>query len=155
MHLLAYWKWSNYVQDVKTERGFHFNSNQSRLHTAVEPGERLWLVSGRPTTGGRRYVLLGRLLVSDKEVNPPGYRYGRYRLWGDARFSTDYDPDGPDVADALMRLRFSPPSPISSRDRIGQALQTIRALAPGDDALLQEWAERHARPYRPPFRAAE
>jgi hypothetical protein len=155
MHLLAYWKWANYAQDLGAERGFHFNSNQRRLHDAIEPGERLWLVSGRSTPTGARYVLLACLLVADKELNPPSYHYGRHRLWGDARFSVDYDPEGLDVADLLLRLEFSPPSPIASRERIGQSLQTIRALAPADDALLRDWAARHAVPRQPAFRRAE
>src|SRR4051794_36027812 len=43
MHLLAYWRWDNYVRDLDEGAGFNFNSKQSRLHTAIEPGETLWL----------------------------------------------------------------------------------------------------------------
>lgn len=59
---------------------------------------------------------------------------------GDTRFSAAFSPDGPDASDLLLRLKFDPPKPISSRDRIGQALQTIRVLTPRDDGLLAAWA---------------
>ena len=43
MDLLAYWRYDNYIRDLDEGAGFHFNSNQSRLHTAIHIGERLWL----------------------------------------------------------------------------------------------------------------
>jgi hypothetical protein len=47
VHLLTYWKWTNYARDLGTERGFHVNSNPRRLHDAIEPGVRLWAVNKR------------------------------------------------------------------------------------------------------------
>ena len=39
MHLLAYWRLDNYLRDLDEGAGFNFNSKQSRLHSAIEPGE--------------------------------------------------------------------------------------------------------------------
>jgi 5-methylcytosine-specific restriction protein A len=140
MDLLAYWRWDNYCADLDEGAGFNFNSNQRRLHTAIEVGERLWLVTGRPSPDGIRYVLVGMLTVSAKTFNPPSYKYGRYRVWGNLANSAYYSADGPDAAPLLMRLEFVPPSPIRSQDKIGQSLQTIRSLSPDDSALLSQWA---------------
>jgi 5-methylcytosine-specific restriction endonuclease McrA len=43
MHLLAYWRLDNYLRDLDEGAGFNFNSRQARLHSAIEPGETLWL----------------------------------------------------------------------------------------------------------------
>ena len=43
MHLLAYWRLDNYLRDLDEGAGFNFNSRQGRLHSAIEPGETLWL----------------------------------------------------------------------------------------------------------------
>jgi 5-methylcytosine-specific restriction protein A len=140
MDLLAYWRWDNYCADLDEGAGFNFNSNQRRLHTAIEVGERLWLVTGRPSPQGARYVLVGTLTVSAKTFNPPGYKYGRYRVWGNLASSAYYSADGPDATPLLLRLEFVPRSPIRSASKIGQSLQTIRSLSPGDSALLAQWA---------------
>ena len=34
MDLLAHWRFDNYQRDLEAGAGIHFNSNQSRLHTA-------------------------------------------------------------------------------------------------------------------------
>jgi 5-methylcytosine-specific restriction protein A len=33
------------------------------------------------------YVLAAELVVKAKTLNPSGFRYGRYRVWGDLRLS--------------------------------------------------------------------
>src|SRR5215468_9556430 len=106
MDLMAYWRWDNYVQDLDEGAGFHFNSNQSRLHSAVEIGERLWLVGGRREQGGMRYVLVACLVIGAKTINPPDYKYGRYRVWAEVQRSAYYSANGPDMTDLLLRLDF-------------------------------------------------
>lgn len=41
MHLLAYWRWDNYLRDLDEGAGFNFNSKQPRLHSAIDVGETL------------------------------------------------------------------------------------------------------------------
>jgi 5-methylcytosine-specific restriction protein A len=144
MDLLAYWKWPNYVKDTRGVLAFHFNSKQSRLHSAIEPDQHLWLVSGRPDPQGRQYILVGRLKIDKKTKNAPGYKYGDYRVWGDKNASSYFAPDGPDMTDLLLRLRFEPYKPITTGMIIAQALQTIRGLSPEDSALLAAWEQRLA-----------
>jgi len=81
MHLLAYWRLDNYLRDLDEGAGFNFNSRQARLHTAIELGESLWLftVCKNPP----RFFIVARLVIRSKTMNPPGYRYGDYRVWGD------------------------------------------------------------------------
>lgn len=141
MDLLAYWRWDNYVRDLDEGAGFNFNSNQSRLHSAVDIGERLWLVSGQRVEGGIQYVLVACLRIVAKTLNPPDYKYGKYRLWADVKQSAYYSADAPDMADLLLRLAFRPHSPILSRHKIGQSLQTMRSLTSEDSALLAAWTQ--------------
>ena len=64
MHLLAYWRCDNYVRDLDKGAGFNFNSKQSRLHSAIELGETLWLFTclKAPT----RYFLVAKLVVRSR-----------------------------------------------------------------------------------------
>lgn len=136
MDLLAYWRWDNYVRDLDEGAGFNFNSNQARLHSAINIGERLWLVSGRRAEGGIQYALVASLRVVAKTLNPPDYKYGNFRLWADVKQSAYYSADAPDATDLLLRLQFQPSSPIVSRQVIGQSLQTMRSLTPAASVLL-------------------
>jgi len=106
--LMAYWRWDNYVRDLDEGAGFHFNSKQKRLHSAIELGERLWIVTGRRGQDGIHYVLVACLHVMAKTFNPPEYKYGRYRIWGAIEHSAYYSADGPDMSDVLLHLEFDP-----------------------------------------------
>jgi 5-methylcytosine-specific restriction protein A len=139
MDLLAYWRWDNYVADLEEGAGFHFNSNQKRLHESIEFGESLWIVTGRAVAGGTAYPLVGRLVVRAKTLNAPGYKYGRYRVWGDLERSRYFIADGPDASALLRHLRFEKDVPIRGQ-RIAQALQTMRALTQADTLLLEAWS---------------
>lgn len=142
--LLAYWRWDNYVQDLDEGAGFNFNSNQSRLHSAIEIGERLWLVSGRRGAGGIQYLLVACLRVAAKTLNSPEYKYGKYRLWADIKHSAYYSADQADASDILLRLEFQPRSPIQHKQVVGQSLQTIRSLTLTDTTLLTTWTQKLA-----------
>lgn len=141
MDLLAYWRWDNYVRDLDEGAGFNFNSNQSRLHSAIELGETLWLVTGHRQPGGMRYPLVARLVIRAKTHNPPGYKYRKFRVWGNIESSEYYYAGGPDSSDLLLNLEFHPRKMISARERIGQALQTMRSLSSNDTRLLSQWTE--------------
>jgi 5-methylcytosine-specific restriction enzyme A len=142
MDLLAYWRWDNYLRDLDRGAGFHFNSNQSRLHSAVEPGDRVWCVTGyRPAGQQIRYALAAKLTITAKTINHPGYEYGRHRIWGDTSRSAYYAVSAQsDLASLLQKLEFEPRSSIADRAKIGQSLQTLRSLTPYDSNLLAAWA---------------
>ena len=45
MDAIAIWNYSNYSKDLDEGAGYHFNSNQSRLHSALNIGDSIWLVT--------------------------------------------------------------------------------------------------------------
>ncbi len=139
MHIMAYWRWDNYQRGLDKGVGFHFSSNQGRLHSLVEIGEHLWLVTGRKGPTGTQYFLVARLAVAAKTHNPPNYTYGCYRLEADVGTSLYFCADDLESSDLLLALHFAPRKPIHSRSRIGQSLQTIRALTVDDDVHLLDW----------------
>ena len=145
MDLLAYWRYDNYRRDLDSGAGFHFNSNQSRLHTAIAPGESLWLFTRVVSDNSNQYRLLARLVVSAKTINAPGYKYGAYRVWGNLSSSNYYkvrSDSQDDIFDLLRLLEFEGPNLESkSRSSLTQACQTIREIKPSAAALLAAKAD--------------
>jgi len=101
----------------------------------------LWLVTGKPAQGGIQYILVAKLIVIGKTFNPPEYKYGKYRVWGDIKNSAYFSSDGPDLNELLLTLKFKSGRKIKSKDLIGQSLQTIRVLNPDDANILVEWSK--------------
>src|SRR4051812_21299257 len=93
MHLLYFWRGDNYRRDLDFGVGFHLNQGNPVLHQ-INIGESLWAFT-RKVDG--RYALAAELVISAKTINPHGFRYGNYRVWGDLRrsryFSVDAQPD--------------------------------------------------------------
>src|SRR5437660_4895273 len=81
MHLLAYWRIDNYLNDLDDGAGFNYNSRQSRLHSQIDLNESLWLFTA--LRNPPRLYLAARLVIRAKTVNPSGYKYGQYRVWGE------------------------------------------------------------------------
>src|SRR5690349_9547841 len=106
MHLLAYWRLDNYLRDLDEGAGFNFNSRQERLHTAIEPGETLWLFT--VVKNPQRYFVVAKLVVRSKTINHPGAKYGDYRLWGDLErsryFRLRLEQSDDEAFDLLRRL---------------------------------------------------
>ena len=46
----------------------------------IDIGDSLWAFT---RTSDGCYVLAAELVVRAKTLNPPNFRYGRYRIWGD------------------------------------------------------------------------
>lgn len=134
MDLLGYWRFDNYVRDLQEGAGFHWNSRDRRLHSAIEAGESLWLVT-RVRTAGRdpEYRMVARLVVRAKTINPPGFTYGEFRVWGDLGRSEYYRVDDNPAHDAYELLRGLPLHSGTlgrfGRARLAQALQRLRALS--------------------------
>jgi len=145
MDILAYWRFDNYLRDLDAGAGFNFNSKQSRLHTEIHLGERLWLFTRLVIAGKSGYRLLARLHVTSKTINAPGYQYGPYRIWGDTRLSRYFkatDNTKEDAFELLRLLEFDGAS-LQDKDRtnLAQACQTLRLLHPSASKLLESFTE--------------
>lgn len=99
MPLLYYWRADNYRRDLDMGAGYHLNQATPLLHQ-IEIGESLWAIT-RIKTG--RYVLAAELIVKAKTRNPPGFRYGGYRLWGDINYSRYFETEGQPGVEQIIR----------------------------------------------------
>ena len=90
MPLLYYWRGDNYRRDLDFGAGYHLNQANPVLHQ-IEVGDSLWAFTRR--TDGR-YVLAAELVVRAKTLNPPNFRYGRYRVWGSLSLSRYFKTEG-------------------------------------------------------------
>jgi 5-methylcytosine-specific restriction protein A len=89
MPLLYYWRPDNYYRDLDMGAGYHLNQANPLLHK-IEIGDSLWAFT-RNKDG--RYVLATELVIKAKTENPPNFRYGRYRVWGDIHRSRYFQVD--------------------------------------------------------------
>ena len=131
-----------------------FNSRQERLHR-LAPGDRLWLVSRCPDDG--QYYFVAALLVAELARNPPdGERatlFGEYAIVADRPGSHDLGRRFP--AEGLLRaFTFETGRPIRYGASIGQSLQTLRLLDPGDERLLNAALDALQRGESPPHATA-
>jgi len=100
MPLLYYWQPDNYRRDLDLGVGYHLNQSNPKLHQ-IGFGDSLWAF----TRHGGRYVLAAELVIKAKTLNPPSYRYGRYRVWGDLSLSRYFHVDDqPDLEDVLRSV---------------------------------------------------
>ncbi len=144
MHLLAYWRMDNYLRDLDEGAGFNFNSRQARLHTEIDLGESLWLFT--VLKNPPRFFLAARLVIRAKTINPPGSKYGDYRVWGDLERSRYFKlrPEVPaDEAFNVLQLLPLVSGSLAgcTRSTLPQACQTIRGIAPEGSALLEKFTE--------------
>lgn len=140
--LLAYWRYDNYIRDLAEGAGFNFNSKQSRLHSALNEGDSLWLITGRREAGriGLAYYIVARLIIRSKTINSPDYKYGKYRAWGDLSASKYYQLGDHEASDLLRRLQFSTNMPIGeSGKELALYFQSMRQISEQDSILLESW----------------
>jgi hypothetical protein len=137
MPLLYYWRGDNYKRDLDHGVGFHLNQASSVLHE-IAIGEPLWAFT---RTGRGRYVLAAELVASAKTRNPPSYRYGPYRLWGDLRRSRYFAVDEqPDITTLIKSLSIP-----AAGDVLGRAFQgfaAVRRISSDDSKTLARYATR-------------
>lgn len=86
-HLLYYWRSDHYLQDLDNGVGFHLNQASPSLHK-INIGESLWAFTRNKKED---YVLAAQLVIKAKTKNPPHYKYGHYRVWGDLIESRYFD----------------------------------------------------------------
>lgn len=136
MHLLYYWRGDIYRRDLDFGVGFHLNQSNALLH-AIAPGESLWAFT-RARDG--RYALAAELVVSARTLNPPGFRHGRYRVWGHLRHSRYFQVAGqPDISLLIRDIGIA-----ARGDMLGRAFQghaAVRRLDPLQHDRLRLYAE--------------
>lgn len=121
MPLLYYWRPDNYGRDEKFGFGYHLNQDSPAMEK-VEPGDSLWAFTRR----GRNnlYVLAAELVVKAVTRNPPSYRYGAWRIWGDLDRSRYFDlAAGPNAEPLIRALGIR-----VNAERLGQAFQGHAAV---------------------------
>lgn len=136
MALLYYWRGDNYRRDLDFGAGYHLNQGTSALHE-ISKGESLWAFTRRIDG---TYVLAADLVARSKTLNPPGYRYGRYRLWGDLILSRYFAVDQqPDITVLIRSLSIT-----AKGDALGRAFQghaAVRKITHEDDLILRAYAK--------------
>ena len=137
MPLLYYWRDDNYRHDLDYGVGYHLNQANPLLHK-VELGDSVWAFT-RALNGV--YALGAELVVSAKTGNPPGYRYGQYRVWGDLQRSRYFAVNGQLKITPLIRsLHIA-----AGGDVLGRAFQgraAVRRITEADHTSLTAYVQR-------------
>lgn len=136
MHLLYFWRGDNYRRDLDHGVGFHLNQANPLLHQ-IAIGQSLWAFT-RKRDG--RYALAAELVASAKTMNPRGFRYGGYRVWGDLERSRYFSVhDQPDISTLIRSLSIEAKADVLGRSFQGKA--AIRALDEAAHLRLLAYAE--------------
>lgn len=136
MPLLYYWRPDNYQRDRAFGFGYHLNQNSPALGT-ITPGDSLWAFTRRSRDG--MYVLAAELIVRAVTRNPPNYRYGKFRVWGDLRSSRYFNVDLAPNAEPLIRSL----NVRAHGEYLGQSFQghaAVRSITAADHRLLTAFA---------------
>jgi 5-methylcytosine-specific restriction enzyme A len=137
MPLLYFWRGDNYRRDLDLGAGYHLNQSTAVRHD-IEIGDSLWAFTRRRDG---IYALAAELVASAKTLNPRGYRYGHYRLWGNLQRSRYFKVDGqPDITNLIRGLSIQ-----AGGDVLGRAFQghaAVRAITLGDHRTLASYAAR-------------
>lgn len=135
MPLLYYWRGDNYRRDLDYGAGYHLNQASHLLHK-VDFGDSLWAFTRRADGA---YALVAELIVHAKTLNPPGYRYGRYRVWGDLGRSRYFQAAvQADITPLVRRLSVRSGSGVLGR--AFQGLAAVRELTRDDHQILAAYA---------------
>lgn len=131
MPLLYYWRQDNYRRDLDMGAGFHLNQGNPLLHE-IPLGDSLWAFTRRDNG---TYALAAELVIRAKTVNPPNFRYGRYRVWGDLAMSRYFRAAGqPNIEDIIRSLSCKTDAKLLAHAFQGYA--AVRPLTPEDHAIL-------------------
>jgi 5-methylcytosine-specific restriction protein A len=134
--LLYYWQPDNYRRDLDMGAGFHLNQANPLLHE-VQLGESLWAFTRRPNGS---YVLAAELVVRAKTINPPDFRYGRYRVWGDLEASRYFRVAGqPNAEDIIRSLSCRAKAKLLALSFQGHA--AVRQVSAADHQVLSAAAQ--------------
>lgn len=133
MPLLYYWRGDNYRRDLDMGAGYHLNQANPLLHL-IDIGDSLWAFT---RTREGRYVLAAELIVKAKTENPPSFRYGRYRIWGDVKLTRYFQVEGqPSIEQVIRQLSCTTNARILGRSF--QGWSAVKALRYEDHLILAE-----------------
>lgn len=136
MPLLYYWRPDNYLRDLDMGAGYHLNQANPVLHQ-IDIGDSLWAFS---RASNKDYVLAAELVVRAKTINPPNFRYGKFRVWGDLRKSKYFKVEGQPKVDQIIRSL----SVHARSDVLGQSFQgyaAVRLINEDDHRILTATAK--------------
>ena len=137
MPLLYFWRGDNYRKDLDFGAGYHLNQANPLLHS-IEVGDSLWAFTRRRDG---KYALAAELVASAKTLNSLGFRYGKYRLWGDLTRSRYFAVDGqPDLTTLIRTLSIKARGDVLGRAFQGRA--AVRTITTEDQAVLTAYAAR-------------
>src|SRR5690348_7877301 len=137
MALLYYWRGDNYRRDLDYGAGYHLNQANPLLHQ-IALGDSVWAFTRRPDGV---YVLAAELVVRAKTINPPGFRYGRYRVWGDLSRSRYFRVDDQPTVDQIIRA-LSVRADAAVLGRAFQGHAAVRPLIVADHQILVAAAQQ-------------
>lgn len=131
MPLLYHWKSENYFRDLDMGAGYHLNQSNPLLHE-IEIGDSLWAFT-RAKNGN--YVLAAELVIKAKTKNPPNFRYGEYRVWGDLTKSRYFKVEGqPRIEQIIRSLSVKADAKILGMSFQGHA--AVREISEKDHQIL-------------------
>jgi len=132
MPLLYHWVGANHRRDLDLGAGYHLNQSNPLLHE-IDVGDSLWAFTRRKDGA---YVMAAELVVQARTLNPAGYRYGPYRLWGDLRRSRYFRSDGQPRFEQVIRT-LSPTMNARVLGRSFQGRAAVRRLTASDHHILR------------------
>lgn len=136
MPLLYFWRGDNYRRDLDMGAGYHLNQSNPIMHQ-TDTGDSLWAFT---RTKNGRYVLAAELVVRAKTINPPNFRYGRFRIWGDLDKSRYFQTgEQPSIEQIARNLSFQ-----VNADILGQAFQgraAVKRITHQDHMILSAAAK--------------
>ena len=98
----------------------------------IDIGDSLWAFARR---SDGQYVLAAQLVVRAKTLNPPNFRYGRYRVWGDLFRSRYFQVDGQPSTEQIIRsLSIKANAPVLGASFQGGA--AARTITTADHRIL-------------------
>ena len=136
MPLLYFWRGNNYLRDLDYGAGYHLNQANPLLHQ-IDLGDSLWAFT---RTRERQYALAAELVVRAKTMNPPRFRYGPCRIWGDLSRSRYFQVDGqPSIEQVVRSLSIRPQGTPLGRSFQGRA--AVRRITAQDHQVLLQVTE--------------
>lgn len=137
---LVYWK--TYWRDGAPSGTRQWSTNSRSFHSAVRPGDTLWIIVSDRAPRRKSWYLLERLRVHRVEPHPEPSPWGKYHLLGDARSTQLFGiTRQPDMSGIIWMVTFSPGKPIrATGSSIGLTLQIYRRLSPRASTLLDDYA---------------
>jgi len=135
MPLLYYWRPDNYRRDLDGGASYHLNQASPTLHN-IEKDDSLWAFT-RNKKG--YYVLAAEFVIKAKTINPPDFRYGKYRVWGHIEKSRYFETEDQQRIDAVIRSL----SIKVEAEHLGKAFQgraAVRQITIEDHRILKRLA---------------